>query len=184
MSREIKISNSENGTRYRSLTVAPASAGSDGKRSRRKKSKSKNVYRSRTLRSKKRSGFPIGIVLAIALVTVLLMMLVSDYVAVNEYTREVSKLNDTLDQLKKDEKKLSADYENKNDVIYMERYAAGQLGMVQSSDVEKRYIEIGQDENIEVYEVEDDGTMSEITSALFALTGNLVDSWNTLIGNE
>ena len=177
-----RINNTENSSKYSSVTVAPE--GGSVQKSKKKKQKSRNIYETRTLKSKKKTGFPIGAVLAIAVITVLLMMLVSDYVAINEYTREVSTLNSNLETLKREEKKLSAEYENKNDIIAIEKYAAGNLGMVQSGDVQKRYVEIGQDESVDVYEVEEDGTMSAITSALFALTDNLIESWNTLIGNE
>ena len=175
-----KYNSHEEYRKYSSVTVV-----SDGQEQndRKKKAKVKNVYKTHTLRSRRRAGVPIGIVLAVIAITLMLMMLVSNYVALNEYTKEVAALNSSLETLKSEEKKLTAEMENTTDVIGIGKYASEELGMVGAADVEKRYVEVNEGEKIEVYEVEDDGTMGAITSALFALTDNLIDSWNILMGN-
>ena len=175
-----RLNNEEKNKKYSSVTVV-----SDGQEQnvQKKKTKTKNVYRTHTLRSRKKGNVPIGVVLAVIFITLILMMLVSNYVALNEYTKEVAALNSTLESLKSEEKKLNSDIDRSTDVLGIEKYASEKLGMVGSGDVEKKYVGASEDEKIEVYEVEEDGTMGAITSALFALTNNLIDSWNILMGN-
>ena len=175
-----RLNNEEKNKKYSSVTVV-----SNGQEQnvQKKKTKIKNVYRTHTLRSRRKRSVPIGIVLTLIVITLMLMMLVSNYVALNEYTREVAALNSSLETLKSEEKKLNSDIDNSTDVLGIEKYASESLGMVGSADVEKRYVEVSEGEKIEVYEVEDDGTMGAITSALFALTDNLIESWNILMGN-
>ena len=146
--------------------------------------KNKMREKDHEIRSKTRKPFPIGIAFFVIIFTVFLMMCVSNYVALNENTREVSELKAELEVLKAEEKKLNAELDKKYDMVEIERYATEQLGMVNSSDVDKMYIEVSDDEKIEVYEVEEDGTIDAIATALFALAGNLADSWNTLMGIE
>jgi|GEM_PF-2179206 len=165
----------------KTLTVAPAG---QSKTVKEEKESAKSVQKTHTKGGGKKQAFPFGTVLIVITLTLLFMMLVSNYVQLNEYAKEAEKLNDALEELKIEEKKLSSDLENKVDKIAAEKYASGELGLVGSSEIEKKYVEISEDEKIEVYEVEEDGTLGAITSALFVFTDNLIESWNTLLGNE
>ncbi len=137
-----------------------------------------------TVKSKSKKPFPVGLVIILVILTVLLMMCVSNYVTLNEYTREVSDLRQELDTLKSEEKKLNSELDRKYDLVEIEKYAKDELGLMGSEDVDKKYIDVKDDEKIEVYEVEEDGTMNAVTDALFALADNLLKSWNNLLGNE
>ena len=149
-----------------------------------RRSKQRIRERSHEFRSQNKKPFPFLLAFLVVVFTVLLMMCVSNYVALNEYTKEVSELKKDLEDLKAEEKKLSAELDKKYDLVEIDRYAKEKLGMVNLSDVDKKYIEVGDDEKIEVYEVEEDGTMGAITTALFALADSLIESWNNLISNE
>lgn len=147
----------------------------------RKKTKVKTL----TVKSGSKKPFPFGLVFILLIFTVLLMMCVSNYVTLNEYTRDVSELRAELDELKTEEKKLNAELERKYDLVELDKYAKEELGLVGAGDVvNKKYIEVGDDEKIEVYETEEEGTVGAITNALFALADNLLKSWNNLLGNE
>jgi len=134
--------------------------------------------------SNNKKRFPFGFAVLMLMFVVVLMMWVSNYVELNECTREISEIKEEINDLKAEEKELNAELDKKYDLVEIERYAKDQLGMVDSSEVEKKYIEVTDDEKIEVYEVEENGTIGEITNALFALANNLIESWNNLIGNE
>ncbi|MBQ8382090.1 MAG: hypothetical protein IJX47_02670 [Clostridia bacterium] len=137
-----------------------------------------------TVRSKKRKLFPIGTVLMLAVTTLLLMMMVSNYVVINEYTHEVSELRSDLQTLNKEKDKLSSELEQKNDYMTMERYASSVLGMESDETAEKVYIEVDEDDSIEVFEVEEDGTKGVIATVMSALSQNFIEAWNTLTDGE
>ncbi len=137
-----------------------------------------------SVNGKGKKTFPFVTLCYAVIFTLLLMMLVSNYVALNEYTKDISDLEAKVDALEDREKELAGELDKKYDLVEIEKQAKEEYGMVDSSEVEKKYIEVGDDEKIEVYEVEEDGTVGTITNALFALADNLRDSWNTLMGNE
>ncbi len=137
-----------------------------------------------TVLSKKKKVFPIGTVLMLAVTTLLLMMMVSNYVVINEYTHEVSGLRSELQTLNKEKDKLSSELEQKNDYMTMEKYASSVLGMESEENADKVYIEVDEDDSIEVFEVEEDGTKGVIATVMSALTQNFIEAWNTLTDGE
>ena len=140
--------------------------------------------REEMVRSKKRKVFPIGTVLMLAITTLLLMMMVSNYVLINEYTHEVSGLRSDLQTLNKEKDKLSSELEQKNDYMTMEKYASSVLGMEGEETADKVYIEVDEDDSIEVFEVEEDGTKGVIATVMSALSQNFIEAWNTLTDGE
>ncbi len=137
-----------------------------------------------TVRSNQKKVFPLGTVLLLAVTTLLLMMMVSNYVVINEYTHEVSELRSELQTLNKEKDKLSSELDQKNDYMTMEQYASSVLGMESDETAEKVYIEVDEDDSIEVFEVEEDGTKGVIATVMSALSQNFIEAWNTLTDGE
>ncbi len=137
-----------------------------------------------TVKSKKRVAFPIGTIFVLLITTLLLMMMVSNYVVINEYTHEASELRSELKELGVEKDKLSVELEKKNDYMTMQQYASDKLGMIGEEDVDKVYIEVDEDDSIEVFEVEDDGTKGVIATVMSALSDNFIKAWNTLTDGE
>ena len=137
-----------------------------------------------TVDSKKKVLFPVGTLLLLAATTLLLMMMVSNYVLVNEYTQELGELDARLDAIEQEREKLSNELDKKNDYMTMEKYASSVLGMESSETAEQVYIEVGEDDSIEVFEVEEDGTRGVIATVMSALAQNFIDAWNTLTDSE
>ncbi len=137
-----------------------------------------------TVRSKKKKVFPIGTILVLAVTTLLLMMMVSNYVVINEYTHEVSALRSELQTLNKEKEKISSELDQKNDYMTMDKYASSVLGMESDETADKVYIEVDEDDSIEVFEVEEDGTKGVIATVMSALSQNFIDAWNTLTDGE
>lgn len=133
---------------------------------------------------KRKVAFPIGTILILLVTTLLLMMMVSNYVVINEYTHEASALRSELNELSVEKDKLSVELEQKNDYMTMQQYASEQLGMIGEEDVDKIYIEVDENDSIEVYEVEEDGTKGVITTVMSALSQNFIKAWNTLTAGE
>lgn len=137
-----------------------------------------------TVDSKKKVLFPIGTILVLAVTTLLLMMAVSNYMLVNEYTQELGELQVRLDEIEQEKEKLSNELDKKNDYMTMEKYASSVLGMESSESADQVYIEVGEDDSIEVFAVEEDGTRGVIATVMSALAQNFIDAWNTLIDGE
>lgn len=137
-----------------------------------------------TVRSKKRVAFPIGTIFMLLVTTLLLMMMVSNYVVINEYTHEASALRAELNELSVEKDKLSVELDQKNDYMTMQQYASEHLGMIGEEDVDKAYIEVDENDSIEVYEVEEDGTKGVIATVMSALSENFIKAWNTLTDGE
>lgn len=147
-------------------------------------SKAPRVRREGTVRSRKKVLFPLGTVLMLAITTLLLMMMVSNYVVINEYTQEVGELRSDLQELQKEKEKTSSELERKNDYMTMDKYASSVLGMEKDESANKVYIEVDEDDSIEVFEVDEDGTRGVIATVMSALSQNFVEAWNTLTDGE
>ncbi len=137
-----------------------------------------------TVDSKRKVLFPVGTILMLAVTTLLLMMMVSNYVLINEYTQEVGELRADLQGIAQEKDKLSNELDKKNDYMTMEKYASSVLGMESSQTADQVYIEVGDDDSIEVFEVEEDGTRGVIATVMSALTQNFIEAWNTLTDSE
>lgn len=137
-----------------------------------------------TVESKRRVLFPLGTVLMLAITTLLLMMMVSNYVVINEYTQEVGALRSDLQVLTEEKDKLSNELDKKNDYMTMEKYASSALGMESSETGDQVYIEVDENDSIEVFEVEEDGTRGVIATVMSALSQNFIEAWNTLTDSE
>ena len=137
-----------------------------------------------TVDSKKKPLFPVGIALLVVFTTLLIMMSISNTVMVNECTQEVGELQAMVAELKQEREKLSNELDKKNDYMTMEKYASSVLGMESSESAEQVYIEVGEDDSIEVFAVEEDGTRGVIATVMSTLAQNFIDAWNTLIDSE
>ena len=67
-----------------------------------------------TVHSKKKTGFPLGTVICMMMMTVLLMMTVSNYVVLNEYQHQVAQLRTELRDLDEEKDSLESKLEQKN----------------------------------------------------------------------
>jgi len=87
---------------------------------------------------------------------------------INEFTQDISALQNQLSELKKVEEDLRLDVELKNDLRVIEDAAVNQLGMVKADEVEKHYVVIGNEDKIEVEEPEttEDSLINTVMSAI------------------
>lgn len=137
-----------------------------------------------TVLSKKKTRFPIGTVICLIMTTVLLMMMVSNYVVVNEYQHEVSELQSELQRLDEEKDTLESKLEQKNNYVTMEKYASSVLGMESDETADEIYIEVDQDETVNVYEVESDGTKGTIATVMSALAQNFLEALNVFTNQD
>ncbi len=108
--------------------------------------------RIRTVRVRS-ARLPRSVLAAALCCTAIIMVMVFNYVRLNELTNRYSTLQAEVISLSSDRKKLSLALEQKNDLLAFEQ-AAKQAGMVKSDRVEKRYIRMENADKIEVPEDE------------------------------
>lgn len=137
-----------------------------------------------TVRSKKKTGFPLSTVICMLMMTVLLMMTVSNFVVLNEYQHEVAELRTELQELGNEKDSLESKLEQKNNYITMEKYASSVLGMESDENANEIYIEVDQDETVNVYEVESDGTKGTIATVMSALAQNFLEALNVFTNQD
>jgi len=136
-----------------------------------------------TLSRKKKTPFPLALVLSVALITVIGMIVVSDYVILSESTLEIAQLKAEIRSLSAEQDKLVGELERKNNMLAIDDFCQNELGMVKEDQVEKEYINVDDTDVIEAYDNEEKkGNI--FTTILNALSENFVDAWNTLTNAE
>lgn len=128
--------------------------------------------------SKKKLSF--STVATTAFFLVLVMFVAINNVQYFENQKTINELNRTLDEILEMEKKLTAELEQKYDLSEIGDYASSELGMVGSENNKKVYVDIGEDDSVEVYEpeTEDFGTIVTIMNAL----GDTFKAWIDVFG--
>ncbi len=76
-------------------------------------------------------------ILALAVVTVLLMLAINTGVKLNEATIRVSELKKEIQTLEKQGREYRSALEKKNDIVSFEKYASEELGMLKGQDAEE-----------------------------------------------
>ncbi len=93
-------------------------------------------------RVKAETPFPIGFVFYCLIISVMLMFIAYSYSVVNNISYEIGELEASIAQNKQENERLAIELDRKNDLTYIEKEAAGRLGMVKSTEVEKHYVSI------------------------------------------
>jgi len=99
---------------------------------------------------------------------------------INEFTQDISALQNELSELQKQEQDLRKDVEFKNDLRVVENIAVNELGMVKADQVNKQYVVIGNEDKIEVVEPEttEDSLVNTVMSSIAQNFRELVEYIN------
>ena len=122
----------------------------------------------RTIKAKKTMPFPTSVVLVSVICTVLFMFMMLTMAQINEFTQDISALQNQLSELRKQEEELRLNVELKNDLRVIEDAAVNELGMVKAVEVKKHYVVIGNEDKIEVVEPEttEDSLINTVMSSI------------------
>jgi hypothetical protein len=99
----------------------------------------------------KKKRIPRGVLPTIAVVTLSLLMVVCSSVMVSRATADVGNLEDEIEELRDVRSDLEADLVVKNDMLNIKDIAVNQYGMISSDYATSRYLDIAEDERIEIY---------------------------------
>ena len=122
----------------------------------------------RTINAKKTVPFPTSVVFVSVICTILFMFMMLTMAQINEFTQDISTLQNELSELQKQEQNLRKDVEFKNDLRVIENVAINELGMVKADQVDKQYVIIGNEDKIEVVEPEttEDSLVNTVMSSI------------------
>ncbi len=94
----------------------------------------------RTISDTHKVAFPYSIVFLSLICSVLFFYMIFNYVQINEHTNTVSDLKNEISTLSNERDDLSAKLDLKNDLVYIEKVAREELGMVKIDEITKKYI--------------------------------------------
>ncbi|MBE6631606.1 MAG: hypothetical protein E7623_02770 [Ruminococcaceae bacterium] len=133
--------------------------------------KPKEKIRFHTVRNKEKKPLPISFIAMALVFTAFFMVILIDFVKINEFTIEIAEMRAAVEDLEEEKKELSLAIESKNDLIAIERRAK-ELGMVKKDQVDKEYIEGENDDKIEMSIPSEENKVNSLFTLLNALGDN------------
>lgn len=140
-----------------------------------------NIFASDNILEKKKKKLPVRTVVVLACVFALAFLMINQYVLINEYSKGISGLEKSIQNIEADIKQCETELVIKNkDVEKM----AKSNGMISDKDGQGEYIQIPITDTIEVYQPEKEAQDSLASIVMSALGENILHAWNTLTGAE
>lgn len=147
-----------------------------------KKAKKRRFF---TVKNGEKAPFPLLTVVALGFATVLIMSLVVNFVEVNEYTKDVARLQKQVESMNKERNELAAELDEKDSIDALRKYMeekGNTLGMVEESEM-KAPVAITPEKSDEIEDFEVPQKSEPIvTVVLNALARNFGDVWNKFVG--
>ena len=103
---------------------------------------------------RKSSSFSLGMLVSVMVTAMVLAMVVFSGSLINEEARRYSELTSTLENLQAENKTLTLELEEKNDLTVIEDLAKNELGMVKVAEAEQKYISLADGNSIQTYTAE------------------------------
>lgn len=145
--------------------------------------KSRRMGREKAGKSKIRKQSVIGTVAICLLLAVMLVVMVQGRVETNQTSSEIADLRKQLSNLEAERKELNSKIDSATDMRVLEEYAQ-KNGMVSSSDVDTVYVGSDGEDDVEVYEPDDELFGGLFGTLLSAISESFSRTWNTISGNE
>ena len=128
----------------------------------------------------KSTPFPKGVILAAILFTAVVLMIIFSLAQIHQFKQEISALETRRAELLTEISQLSVGLDLKNDVRVIEQTAREDIGMVRSSQVESRYINIAQGDRVELVDAPEEkepewGVLDTFLSVFSGTWDNLMD---------
>ena len=122
---------------------------------------------------------PKGVLIAIVLFTVIVMMIVFSFAQINEFKREISDLEAQRTELTGEIDQLAVKLDLKNDVRVIEQTAREDIGMLRRNQVESKYINVAQEDRVEV--IDDAEETTQDLGIFTTLLSSVGSGWNKLL---
>ena len=155
--------------------------GSDNRAVNKPATPKKNIFATDNVLEKKKKKLPVRTMVVIACVFALAFLMINQYVLVNEYSKGIADMKNTVKSLESELEQCETELVIKNKNV--EEYAKAN-GMVNDKGGQSEYIEIPVSDSIELHETKDDDQESLTSIIMSALGENILHAWNTLTGAE
>ena len=116
----------------------------------------------------KKSKMPAGVIPALSVVAISLLLVVCSSVMVSRASREIGILEDDVEELIVIRDDLEADLEVKNNMLDIKEIAVKELGMISGDYAASRYLDLTEDEKIELFNGKEKGEslLSQLLKAI------------------
>jgi cell division protein FtsB len=104
----------------------------------------------RTVRSATRVPMPTAVIFMSLVCTVLFLYIIFNMVQISDKERVINSMEDEFSTLDTEKNKLQGELEKKNDLNYIEDYALNKLGMVKSDQLLRQYVNLQNEDKIEI----------------------------------
>lgn len=104
----------------------------------------------------------LGLLVSVLVTGIVLAMVVYSGSLINEEARRYSDLSDTLTALQEENKTLTLALAEKNDLVVIEDVAKNELGMVKVAEAEQKYIDLGTENAVQTFAVEQEDTAASV----------------------
>lgn len=134
-------------------------------------------------KSKVRKQSAVGTVVICLLFAVMLVVMVQGKVEAGQTSADIASLRKELSALENERKELNSKIDAATDMRVLEEYAA-KNGLVSGSDVDTVYVGSDGEDDVEIYEPEDELFGGFFGTLLSAISESFLRTWNSISGNE
>lgn len=145
--------------------------------------KSRRAGREKAGKSRIRKQSVVGTVVICLLLAVMLVVMVQGRVETNQTSGQIADLRKELSEMESERRELNSKIDSATDMRVLEEYAQ-KNGLVSSSDVDTVYVGSDGDDDVEVYEPDDELFGGFFGTLLSAISESFSRTWNTISGNE
>lgn len=108
-----------------------------------------------TVRKKERTPFPIATVFTSVIITVLFLFMMMNYAEIDKSNKQIDDLDSKITGLKNEEANLTIKLDKKDNLIYIEKYATEELGMVKKETLEYKTVNLLPKDKSEIMKYDD-----------------------------
>lgn len=128
-----------------------------------------------TVRKKGKAPFPTGIVFTSIMVTALILYTIINYAQINTMGNEIAELRSSVTELQKCETTLQNKLNLRYSEANIEQIASEKLGMVKSSELERKYVDLTNEDKTEIAENNDNKGFGFLLSSFAEAIKDLFD---------
>jgi len=125
-----------------------------------------------------RKRMPRSFLVILAFSTIMIMLIIMSVAQIYQTTREVSTLEDTVEELKETIDELELKLDEKNDIRLIEQMATMEMGMVKEDSLQRKYISLSDGERVDLIETaaeaEENGA-GTMLSSIFSVFSDLFE---------
>lgn len=107
------------------------------------------------VRKKERTPFPIATIFLSVMITALLLFMMMSYAEIDKYNSQINDCNVKLTKMEQEKDNLSVKLDKKDDLVYIEKYATEELGMVKSEMLPRKTVHLNPEDKSKILKYDD-----------------------------